>query len=217
MDTKENKIKQTKSFDYVNALRMDQIAPFEVKRRVFTDTYVSAEASQEGVLTELDNVLETLQKTDKGVVGFLTFWYAMITLHYLIHRPDLMETDINYILDTTTTIEKIVFTDDFSSSGFVNMTFGGDLKEEEMTLKYANDTYNTANLVHQKAASFESSYALIVSLFTYHYAMGSKKEMMDDIANLRKVLNEMKKEIQVLKEKETHISEEFVSFENIEN
>lgn len=189
----EEKIKQIDSIDYVSVLKMNQISPVDINRRVFTDTYVSTD--QDAVLNELDKLLEILKSTDHGVIGFLSFWYAMITLHYVLTEYALMEKDIDRILETTDEIDKIIFTGNFENTGFTNMIFGGDTQQENITLKSAKDSYNTANLIHQKASSFESSYSLIVASLAYHYAIDSKKDMMNDINNLRTVLHEMKDEV----------------------
>ena len=196
----EKKIKQIDSIDYVSVLKMNQISPVDINRRVFTDTYVSTD--QDSVLNELDKLLEILKATDRGVVGFLSFWYAMITLHYVLTEYALMDKDIDRILEMTDEIDKIIFTGNFENTGFTNMIFGGDTQQENITLKSAKDSYNTANLIHQKASSFESSYSLIVASLAYHYAIDSKKDMMNDINNLRTVLHEMKEEVHRLNDNE---------------
>lgn len=196
----EEKIKQIDSIDYVSVLKMNQIAPTDINRRVFTDTYVSTD--QDAVLNELDKLLEILKETDRGVIGFLSFWYGMITLHYVLTEYALMEKDIDRVLEATDEIDKIIFTGNFENTGFTNMIFGGDTQQENITLKSAKDSYNTANLIHQKASSFESSYSLIVASLAYHYAIDSKKDMMNDINNLRTVLHEMKEEVHRLNDNE---------------
>lgn len=184
-----NKIEQSKTIDYAKLMKFEPLAGHQILRETLTDAYVFDETTQMDIVNELDALCTELSSKTGGVVGALTLTYTKMVLFHVLGSYDNCKTAVSELRKITDELKSFVFTGNFKGTRFTNITLGEELKDTEDILKYAEDTYNTAVLVHKRAASYESGFSLIVASILYHFTFNDIGAISDDIKHMHMLLD----------------------------
>lgn len=176
--------------NYGSVMNFEALNGSQIQREVITDTYVTASENEDEMIMQIDKAAEILRPKCRGFAGYLSFFYLQLTLFYIMKKYELCLKAVESIERGIDAIERQLFTGNYldengNESGFVNYTFGED--DVKQTTKYIHDAWNTAKLIHSKAASFESGYSLIVTsiiLYSYNKQNGMIRKECEYLRNL---------------------------------
>lgn len=183
--------------DYSKGFDFKPINGSQIFRQVITDTYVTMSNNEDEMVKRIDDAMTILYQKRRGFAGYLSFHYLQLTLMYILKNYDGCFGVIDKILNGIDCIEKYIFTrnyDDSEVNGlkFVNYAFGESDDELKNTVRYLNDSCNVANMIHAKAASFESGYSLTVTELMLHAYNKQFGLMRKDCEILRDIVDKIK-------------------------
>lgn len=184
--------------DYGNVMNFSSNDGSELQREVITDSYVTASDNEDALVKRISDEMDILRTKTSGFAGYFSFYYLTLTLFYTAKWYDKCLGILDRILFGVDTLERYLMTGNMKDEngndfGFKNLTFGESEDETKNNNKFAIDTYNTAKLVHSKASSFESGYALIVASIVLHNYHKQKGMIMKDCSCMRKIVEHIRK------------------------
>lgn len=182
--------------DYGEVMNFEPLNGSQILNERITDTYVTQSDNEDKMMGELDKMCTYLFEKRHGFAGFMAWAYAMMTMMYLLKKYDKARIFISQMTSCLDMIESHLFTGNYKLPNgqqmpFTNFSYGESEDAIQQSLKFAEDSYNTARLIHKKAGSFESGYSLLNCAILYHTAVDNVPEAQADCKYMRELLEHL--------------------------
>lgn len=197
MAEQTDKIKQVE-VDYGDVMDFELTNGSQVVRRVITDTYSAPEGeAEEEMVKSLAKTVDYLFTKREGFCGYLSWCYALMTMCFILGEYDKALSILDNVSVCSEDVKRFLFTGNYNNAdgtptGYKNYSYGESAGESATTLKFAQDAYNAATLIHHKAQSFESGFSMIVTGLLYHLVTSDTAAATKDCECLDSIVSQIR-------------------------